>query len=104
MRRYLRVHIAMIATVAAALTPAAAQDKPRYGGELLFVVPSEPPSYDAHREETFGVMHPMAPHYNTLLRIDPERQDGHQARRRPRRVVDGRPRMAVPTPSSSAAA
>ena len=35
------------------------------------MVPSEPPSYDAHREETFGVMHPMAPHYNTLLRVDP---------------------------------
>jgi peptide/nickel transport system substrate-binding protein len=76
MRRYLRVHIAMIATVAAALTPAAAQDKPRYGGELLFAVPSEPPSYDAHREETFGVMHPMAPHYNTLLRIDPNDKTG----------------------------
>ena len=51
--------------------PAAAQDKPRYGGELTFAVPSEPPSYDAHQEETFGVMHPMGPHYNTLLRVDP---------------------------------
>src|SRR5262244_2763070 len=51
--------------------PVAAQDKPRYGGELIFAVPSEPPSYDAHREETFGVIHPMAPHYNTLLRVDP---------------------------------
>ncbi len=50
---------------------AKAQDKPRYGGELNFVVPSEPPSYDAHKEETFGVMHPMGPHYNTLLRVDP---------------------------------
>jgi peptide/nickel transport system substrate-binding protein len=51
--------------------PAAAQDKPRRGGELVFVVPSEPPSYDAHQEETFGVIHPMAPHYNTLVRVDP---------------------------------
>jgi peptide/nickel transport system substrate-binding protein len=50
---------------------ASAQDKPRSGGELTFVVPSEPPSYDAHREETFGVIHPMAPHYSTLLRVDP---------------------------------
>src|SRR5207249_11149500 len=32
---------------------------------------SEPPSYDAHREETFALIHPAAPHYNTLLRIDP---------------------------------
>jgi peptide/nickel transport system substrate-binding protein len=35
------------------------------------VVPSEPPSYDAHAEETFGVTHPIAPHYSTLLRVDP---------------------------------
>ena len=48
-----------------------AQDKPRYGGELVFVVAAEPPSYDAHREETFGMLHPAAPHYNTLLRVDP---------------------------------
>jgi peptide/nickel transport system substrate-binding protein len=51
--------------------PAFAQDKPRYGGELVFVVPSEPPSYDAHQEETFGLIHPTAPHYNTLMRVDP---------------------------------
>jgi len=75
MRRYL-AYFAMIATVAAALAPAAAQDKPRYGGELLFAVPSEPPSYDAHREETFGIIHPMAPHYNTLLRVDPNDKTG----------------------------
>ena len=34
-------------------------------------MPSEPPSYDGHREGTFGMVHPLAPHYNTLLRIDP---------------------------------
>lgn len=55
----------------ALVDPVAAQDKPRYGGELVFVVPSEPPSYDAHQEETFGLIHPMAPHYNTLVRVDP---------------------------------
>jgi peptide/nickel transport system substrate-binding protein len=61
MRRY--VTIVVIAIVAALVaSPAAAQDKPRYGGELIFAVPSEPPSYDGHREETFGVIHPLAPH------------------------------------------
>ena len=45
--------------------------RPRAGGTLTFVVPGEPPSYDAHREETFALIHPAAPHYNTLLRIDP---------------------------------
>src|SRR5438874_3919716 len=53
-----------------------AQDKPRLGGELIFLVPSEPPSYDGHREGTFGVVHPLAPHYNTLLRIDPTDRTG----------------------------
>ena len=64
--------VALIAVlVLAAALPAGAQEKPRSGGELVFVVPSEPPSYDAHQEETFGVIHPVAPHYNTLLRTDP---------------------------------
>ncbi|PYN93287.1 MAG: ABC transporter substrate-binding protein [Candidatus Rokuibacteriota bacterium] len=56
--------------------PAVAQDKPRYGGELIFVVPVEPPSYDGHRENTFGLVHPAAPHYNTLLRVDPTDRSG----------------------------
>jgi peptide/nickel transport system substrate-binding protein len=51
--------------------PAVAPSPARAGGELRFVVPAEPPSYDAHREETFALIHPAAPHYNTLLRIDP---------------------------------
>ena len=62
---------ALAVILAAGVLPAVAQDKPRYGGELVFVVPSEPPSYDGHQEETFGVTHPVAPHYNTLLRVDP---------------------------------
>jgi len=53
-----------------------AQDKPRYGGELTFVVPAEPPTYDGHREGTFALVHPMAPHYNTLLRTDPTDRTG----------------------------
>ena len=49
---------------------------PRSGGELVFPVPSEPPSYDGHREETFGLIHPIAPFYNTLLRVDPNDRTG----------------------------
>src|SRR5882724_12093202 len=69
----------VIATLLAVLiltTPTGAQDKPRYGGELIFAVPSEMPSYDGHREETFGAVHPLAPHYNTLLRVDPNDRTG----------------------------
>jgi hypothetical protein len=47
--------------VTALALPAAAQEVPRPGGELVFVVPAEPPSYDAQREETFASVHPAAP-------------------------------------------
>src|SRR5438034_10450681 len=66
----------LVAGVLAAPGLATAQVKPRCGGELVFVVPSEPPSYDAHQEETFGVIHPMAPLYSTLLRVDPVDKTG----------------------------
>ena len=55
---------------------AAAQETPRSGGELVFVVPAEPPSFDAHREESFALIHPAAPHDNTLLRVDPDDPTG----------------------------
>ena len=50
----------------------AAQETPHHGGELVFVVPAEPPPFDAHREESFALIHPAAPHYSTLMRVDPE--------------------------------
>jgi len=71
MRRLTLMLAATVLAVMTGLGSAAAQDKPRHGGELIFVVPSEPPTYDGHAEGTFGVVHPLAPHYNTLLRIDP---------------------------------
>src|SRR5216117_2789060 len=66
----------LVAGVLAAPGLVTAQVKPRSGGELVFVVPSEPPSYDAHQEETFGVIHPVAPHYSTLLRVEPSDRTG----------------------------
>ena len=69
-----RIFLALLCVLIA--TTAHAQDKPRYGGELVFLVPSEPPSYDGHREGTFGMVHPLAPSYNTLLRIDPTDRTG----------------------------
>ena len=76
-RRPLLALLALLLALAiAGVVPVIAQDKPRSGGELIFVVPSEPPSYDAHQEETFGLIHPIAPHYNTLLRVDPNDKTG----------------------------
>jgi peptide/nickel transport system substrate-binding protein len=63
--------LALMTGVLGPAVPTFAEEKPRHGGELIFVVPAEPPSFDAHREETFAVIHPGAPHYNTLLRVDP---------------------------------
>jgi peptide/nickel transport system substrate-binding protein len=71
--RWLAVALALWALGAA---PARAQETPRAGGELVFVVPIEAVSYDGHREGTFGIVHPAAPHYNTLLRIDPTDRTG----------------------------
>ncbi len=62
--------LAVVAVVFALAVPAGAQ-QPRAGGELIFAVPSQPPSYDGHQEETFGLIHPISPHYSTLLRVDP---------------------------------
>jgi peptide/nickel transport system substrate-binding protein len=77
MRRSVMVVPALLAA-ALLLVPVlvSAQDRPRSGGELVYVVPSEPPSYDAHQEETFGLIHPTAPHYSTLLRVDPVDKTG----------------------------
>src|SRR5438874_5833173 len=66
----LGVLVAGLVTLALAGS-AGAQERPRYGGELVFVVPTEPASYDGHREGTFALIHPLAPIYNTLLRFDP---------------------------------
>lgn len=45
---------------------------PKHGGVLTYVVPAEPPSFDGHREATFGLIHPVAPFYSTLIRVNPD--------------------------------
>ncbi|HEX9788800.1 MAG TPA: ABC transporter substrate-binding protein, partial [Candidatus Binatia bacterium] len=47
-------------------------EAPRSGGDLVFAVGGTPPSFDGHRETTFAMIHPVAPHYSTLLRFDPQ--------------------------------
>src|SRR5437899_13088213 len=71
-----RMPLALLVALVALVAPVGAQERPRYGGALLFAVPSESPSYDGHREETIGLIHPAAPHYNTLVRIDPFDKSG----------------------------
>src|SRR5262245_27120282 len=54
-----------------AVASSAAAQQPKRAGELIFAVAQEPPTYDGHREETFGLIHPIAPFYSVLLRVDP---------------------------------
>ena len=49
--------------------PVGAQ-QPRSGGTLNYIVEAEPPSFDAHRETTFAMLHPIRPHYNLLVKFD----------------------------------
>jgi len=55
----------------AAIPPADAQT-PKTGGILKFVVPGEFPTMDGHRENTFALIHPLAPFYSVLIRVNPD--------------------------------
>jgi peptide/nickel transport system substrate-binding protein len=58
--------------VAGGAAVASAAETPVKGGTLEFVVASTIPSYDAHQETTFGVVHPLAPFYSLLIRVNPD--------------------------------
>lgn len=58
--------------IAVAANPASAMETPLNGGVLTYVFPSRIPSYDAHKETTFGVIHPLSPYYSLLIRVNPE--------------------------------
>ena len=64
--------LAGLAGDAGLAVPAASAQTPKKGGILKFVVPDEPPSFDGHRETTFALIHPIAPFYSTLIRVNPE--------------------------------
>ncbi|MGF1608314.1 MAG: ABC transporter substrate-binding protein [Kiloniellales bacterium] len=70
MKRQLSLIIALAAVVAVVPATAEAQT-PKRGGELKFAVSAEPPNYDCHANTSFAFIHPVRPHYNTLLKFDP---------------------------------
>ena len=68
--------LAMLIGAAALMGPAAigpaTAASPVKGGILKFVVPDEPPSFDGHKETTFALIHPIAPFYSVLIRVNPD--------------------------------
>ena len=55
------------------LTAAGADEEPKYGGTLTYMIPADaPPSFDGHRESTYATVHSVAPFYSVLIRINPE--------------------------------
>jgi peptide/nickel transport system substrate-binding protein len=60
------------ATLAVGGAATASAETPVKGGILNFVVGSKIPSYDAHQETTFGMIHPIRPFYSLLIRVNPD--------------------------------
>ena len=62
---------AILVTVLGASRDAAIADTaPKRGGTLEFAVVVEPGNYDCHANISFAFLHPIAPHYSTLLKFD----------------------------------
>jgi peptide/nickel transport system substrate-binding protein len=63
----------VLPALAATLTlhgAAIAEASPTRGGTLVFAVDAEPPNYDCHANFSFVFIHPVIPHYSTLLKFD----------------------------------
>ena len=56
---------------AASAAGSAAGQQPTPGGELVYIVTAEPPTFDAHQSTTFATLQPISPHYSTLYKLDP---------------------------------
>ena len=67
---------ALAACVAGALVlavPALADEAPKHGGKLTYLIPADaPPSLDAHKEQTFATIQAVAPYYSVLIRVNPD--------------------------------
>src|SRR5881275_392125 len=62
----------VLAAALVAAMPATAEETPKRGGTLTFMIPADaPPSLDAQREETYATIHSAAPFYSTLIRANP---------------------------------
>jgi peptide/nickel transport system substrate-binding protein len=68
-----RSFLACLAIVLSLGWPALADETPKHGGTLTFMIPADsPPSFDGHRENTFATIHAVAPFYSVLIRANPQ--------------------------------
>jgi peptide/nickel transport system substrate-binding protein len=69
----LRLTAAAAIAAAMTVTTAYADEAPKRGGTLTYMIAADaPPSFDGHREQTFAMIHPVAPFYSLLVRVNPE--------------------------------
>jgi peptide/nickel transport system substrate-binding protein len=68
--RQVSMLFAFAALLVATGPTASADQAPKHGGTLEFAVDAEPPNYDCHANVSFAMLHPIAPHYSTLLKFD----------------------------------
>ena len=68
------IAIALTALLALTFTPRlGTAETPVKGGKLVYIVPASwYPSLDAHQETTFATIHPSAPFYSLLIKVNPE--------------------------------
>ena len=66
----MKIRSAFVAAVLAFGAPQAPAQTPKTGGTLVFAVSAEPPNYDCHAQTSFAFLHPVRPHYSTLLKFD----------------------------------
>ena len=53
--------------------PKQSEGTPKRGGTLTYMIPADaPPSFDGHRETTYATVHPAAPFYSVLIRVNPD--------------------------------
>ena len=65
-----RLVAVIFAMLLAARGLAAEPAGPKHGGTLEFAVTAEPDNYDCDSNTSFAFLHPVAPHYSTLLKFD----------------------------------
>lgn len=58
----------LVAILAFGISTTMAQKR---GGKLTFVTAGRLPSFDGHQESTFSMVHPTAPFYSLLIRVNP---------------------------------